>query len=53
MLYISLSFLLEPYCIGEYVIEIITSYHDDTNCSQGGVVTATVTVDKVCKNVSL
>lgn len=53
MLYISLLFLLEPYCIGEYVIEIITSYRDDTNCSQVGLVTATGTVDKVCKDVSL
>ena len=43
---------IEPFCIGEYLIDIIPD-RKDTNCRQGELVTATVTVDKVCKNVCL
>ena len=46
--YWSLSFLLEPYCVGEYIFDIIS------NCNNDELIpTATVTVDKVHKIVCL
>ena len=50
-----MSFLLEPYCIGEYLIDIILvsdeEDEEDTDCKHGTIVSALVPVDKVQLNV--
>ena len=43
---------IEPYCVGEYLIDIIPD-SEDTDCTSSIAISTEATADKVHKNVCL